>query len=64
MTLIDTPGILAGEKQTQGRGYDYNEVVAKFAESCDLILLLFDANKTDIGDEMRNAVSKNDGFCI
>ena len=55
VTLIDTPGILAGEKQVAGRGYDYNEVVAKFAESCDLILLLFDANKTDIGDEMRNA---------
>ena len=57
VTLIDTPGILAGEKQVAGRGYDYNEVVAKFAESCDLILLLFDANKTDIGDEMRNAMT-------
>jgi len=56
VTLIDTPGILAGEKQVAGRGYNYNEVVAKFAEQCDLILLLFDANKTDIGDEMRNAM--------
>eukprot|EP01045_Picozoa_sp_COSAG04_P034348 COSAG04_NODE_7482_length_1120_cov_1.228208_1_plen_188_part_00 len=30
-----------------------HQVISKFAEQCDLILLLFDANKTDIGDEMQ-----------
>ena len=33
------------------------QVISKFAEQCDLILLLFDANKTDIGDEMQEAMA-------
>ena len=57
MTLVDTPGILSGEKQrTSSRGYDYVEVLKWFAEKVDLILLLFDAHKLDISDEMRDAV--------
>ena len=38
------------------RGYDYVEVLKWFAEKVDLILLLFDAHKLDISDEMRDAV--------
>ena len=54
---MDTPGILSGEKQrTSSRGYDYVEVLKWFAEKVDLILLLFDAHKLDISDEMRDAV--------
>ena len=34
-----------------------HQVISKFAEQCDLILLLFDANKTDIGDEMQEAMA-------
>ena len=60
MTLVDTPGILSGEKQrTSSRGYDYVEVLKWFAEKVDLILLLFDAHKLDISDEMRDAVQGN-----
>ena len=56
VTLIDTPGILSGEKQRIGRTYEFTHVIEWFAARCDVILLLFDAHKLDISDEFRSAI--------
>jgi GTPase SAR1 family protein len=56
ITIVDSPGILSGEKQRVNRGYNFNEVVEWFAAKCDRILLLFDAHKLDISDEFRSAI--------
>jgi hypothetical protein len=61
ITLIDTPGVLSGEKQRVNRGYDFTQVTAWFAVRADLILMLFDAHKLDISDEFRNVIDSLKG---
>ena len=46
--LVDTPGVLAGSKQTCDRKYDFDRVVMWFAERADLILVLLDTAKLDL----------------
>ncbi|CAO3584876.1 unnamed protein product [Absidia cylindrospora] len=56
MTIIDTPGILAGDKQRVERGYDHTQVIDWFAQRADLILLMFDSHKLDISNEFQKAI--------
>ncbi|MCH82357.1 EH domain-containing protein 1-like [Trifolium medium] len=53
VTIVDTPGVLSGEKQRTQRSYDFTGVVSWFAAKSDVILLLFDPHKLDISDEFK-----------
>lgn len=55
MSIIDTPGVLAGSKQTS-REYDFAEVCRWMAERSDLILLMFDAHNLDPSDELKGVM--------
>ncbi len=57
ISIIDTPGVLSGEKQRIERSYDFVDVCAWFAARCDLIILLFDPHKLDISDEFKAVIS-------
>ena len=55
ITIVDTPGILSGQKQ-RSRNYDYENVMKWFAERADLIIVMFDAHKLDISDELKGVM--------
>lgn len=62
ISIVDTPGILSGEKQRIDRGYNFAEIIEWFAERVDRIILLFDAHKLDISDEFRRVIEGIRGY--
>jgi hypothetical protein len=56
VNLIDTPGVLTGEKQKTMRPYNYVEVVGWFTERADLVIVLFDSVKLDLSDEFKEVL--------
>ena len=62
ISIVDTPGILSGEKQRVDRGYEFSSVVEWLAERVDRIILLFDAHKLDISDEFRRVIESMKGY--
>ncbi|KAF5935028.1 hypothetical protein HYC85_026157 [Camellia sinensis] len=68
ITFVDTPGVLAGEKQQTQRSYDFTGVTSWFAAKFDLILLLFDPHQLDISDEFKRVISSlrghDDKICV
>lgn len=62
ISIVDTPGILSGEKQRTDRGYDFPGVIEWLAEHVDRIILLFDAHKLDISDEFRRVIECMKGY--
>eukprot|EP00918_Siedleckia_nematoides_P010749 GHVU01023509.1.p1 GENE.GHVU01023509.1~~GHVU01023509.1.p1 ORF type:complete len:536 (-),score=79.31 GHVU01023509.1:146-1753(-) len=62
ISIMDTPGILSGEKQRTDRGYDFSAIIEWMAEKVDRIILLFDAHKLDISDEFRRVIESMRGY--
>ncbi|CAD5224051.1 unnamed protein product [Bursaphelenchus okinawaensis] len=57
MSLLDTPGLLAGEKHTTHRQYDFNKVIKFLSDKVDLIFLLFDTTKLDTTEELKQVIN-------
>ncbi|XP_053550432.1 sarcalumenin isoform X2 [Bombina bombina] len=51
VSFVDTPGIIENRKQ-QERGYPFNEVCQWFIDRADLIFVVFDPTKLDVGLEL------------
>lgn len=54
--MVDSPGVLASEKQRIKRGYEFEDVARWFADRSDIVLLLFDVSKMTISDELRGVI--------
>lgn len=60
LTLVDTPGIIENRKQRE-RGYPFTDVLQWFIDQADLILVVFDPTKLDVGMELESAFQQLKG---
>ena len=51
VTFVDTPGIIENRKQ-QERGYPFNAVIQWFIDRAELVFIVFDPTKLDVGLEL------------
>lgn len=61
VSIMDTPGILTGDKQVAARGYDYARVIKVLSDKVDRIILMFDASKLDVSDEYKQVIQTLEG---
>jgi len=60
VTIVDTPGIIENRKQ-QERGYPFNEVMKWFIDRANLIFIVFDPSKLDVGTELESTFKQLKG---
>lgn len=60
VTIVDSPGIIENRKQ-QERGYPFNEVMKWFIDRANLIFVVFDPSKLDVGTELESIFKKLKG---
>lgn len=61
VNFIDTPGVIENRKQ-QERGFPFEETSQWFIDQSDLVLLVFDPAKLDIGTELEKIFKHLKGY--
>ncbi|KFM76594.1 Sarcalumenin, partial [Stegodyphus mimosarum] len=60
VNFVDTPGVIENRKQ-QERGYPFGNICRWFIDRSDLIILVFDPAKLDVGTELEQLFKQMKG---
>ncbi|GIY57046.1 sarcalumenin [Caerostris extrusa] len=61
VNFVDTPGVIENRKQ-QERGFPFDEICQWFIDQSDLILIVFDPAKLDVGTELEKIFKHLKGY--
>ncbi|GFS43435.1 sarcalumenin [Nephila pilipes] len=61
VNFVDTPGVIENRKQ-QERGFPFDEICQWFIDQSDLIILVFDPAKLDVGTELEKIFKHLKGY--
>ncbi|GFW58315.1 sarcalumenin [Trichonephila clavipes] len=61
INFVDTPGVIENRKQ-QERGFPFDEICQWFIDQSDLIILVFDPAKLDVGTELEKIFKHLKGY--